>query len=120
MATLKQQYMKERHRIQSAISALKKKGVYVQSSDVLPQLPTKFTKSRVEQLKGIKTKQIRDIAKSLGQVEYVSLESGEISTYSDILAHYKKIPEDWVSDPAKLDMYRYQEGYISYPFQEAI
>lgn len=107
--------MKERHRIQSAISALKKKGIYVQSADVLPELPQKFTKKRINQLKGIKTKEIRDIAKALSDVEYVSVETGEIATYADILAHYKKIPDDWISDPAKLDLYRYQESYISYP-----
>lgn len=115
MATLRQQYMKERHRIQSAISALKKKGIYVQSTDVLPELPQKFTKKRISQLKGIKTKEIRHIAKVLSDVEYVSVDTGEIRTYADILAHYKKIPDDWISDPAKLDLYRYQEGYISYP-----
>ena len=115
MATLKQQYMKERHRILSAISALKKKGIYVQSTDVLPELPQKFTKNRISQLKAIKTKEIRDIAKALSGVEYVSLDTGEIATYADILAHYKNIPEDWTTDPTKLDIYRYQEGYITYP-----
>lgn len=115
MTSLKRQYMKERHRIQSAVSALKKKGIYVQSADVLPELPQKFTKKGISQLKGIKTKQIRDIAKALSDVEYVSLDTGEIATYADILAHYKKIPEEWTSDTAKLDLYRYQEGYTSYP-----
>lgn len=69
--TIKQQYMKERRRVQSFIRSATKRG-YIIPSDILPNIPKNITRASINRLKKITPKKIYE------KSEYVSRETGEI------------------------------------------
>lgn len=79
--TLKQEYMKERKRIQQAISRKKKSG-YIVPENLLPDIPKRITRASINRLKKITPKMI--ISKS----ELVDFTTGEIITKES--SNYKK------------------------------
>lgn len=79
--TRKQEYMKERRRIQQAISREKKSG-YIVPESLLPDIPKRITKASINRLKKITPKTI--ISKS----ELVDFTTGEIITKES--SNYKK------------------------------
>ena len=56
--TLRQEYNKERKRIQHAISQQKKSG-YIVPENMLPDIPKRITKASINRLKKITNKTIR-------------------------------------------------------------
>lgn len=79
--TLKQEYMKERKRIQQAVSRKKKSG-YIVPENLLPDIPKRITRASINRLKKITPKTI--ISKS----ELVDFTTGEIITKES--SNYKK------------------------------
>ena len=79
--TRKQEYMKERRRIQQAISQQKKSG-YIIPENLLPDIPKRITKASVNRLKKITPKTIRS------KSELVDFTTGEIITKES--SSYKK------------------------------
>ena len=71
--TRKQEYMKERNRIQKAISRQKKAG-YIIPENLLPDIPKRITKASINRLKKITPKMIRS------KSELVDFTTGEIIT----------------------------------------
>lgn len=71
--TRKQEYMKERKRIQQAISREKKSG-YIPPENLLPDIPKRITKASINRLKKITPKTIRS------KSELVDFTTGEIIT----------------------------------------
>lgn len=71
--TRKQEYMKERKRIQQAISREKKSG-YIAPENLLPDIPKRITKASINRLKKITPKTIRS------KSELVDFTTGEIIT----------------------------------------
>lgn len=79
--TIKQEYMKERRRIQQAISQ-QKKGGYIVPENLLPHIPKRITKASINRLKKITPKTIRS------KSELVDFTTGEIITKES--SNYKK------------------------------
>lgn len=79
--TLKQKYMKERKRIQQAISREKKSG-YIVPESLLPDIPKRITKASINRLKKITPKTIRS------KSELIDFTTGEIITKES--SNYKK------------------------------
>lgn len=79
--TRKQEYMKERRRIQQAISREKKSG-YIVPESLLPDIPKRITKASINRLKKITPKTIRS------KSELVDFTTGEIITKES--SNYKK------------------------------
>ena len=79
--TRKQEYMKERKRIQQAISRVKKSG-YIPPENLLPDIPKRITKASINRLKKITPKMIRS------KSELVDFTTGEIITKESPI--YKK------------------------------
>lgn len=79
--TRKQEYMKERKRIQQAISREKKSG-YIVPENLLPDIPKRITKASINRLKKITPKTIRS------KSELVDFTTGEIITKES--SNYKK------------------------------
>lgn len=79
--TLKQEYMKERSRIQQAISRQRKSG-YIPPENLLPHIPKRITKASINRLKKITPKTIRS------KSELVDFTTGEIITKES--SSYKK------------------------------
>lgn len=79
--TRKQEYMKERRRIQQAISREKKSG-YIVPESLLPDIPKRITKASINRLKKITPKTIRS------KSELVDFTTGEIITKES--TNYKK------------------------------
>lgn len=79
--TRKQEYMKERKRIQQAISREKKSG-YIVPESLLPDIPKRITKASINRLKKITPKTIRS------KSELVDFTTGEIITKES--SNYKK------------------------------
>lgn len=79
--TTKQEYMKERRRIQQAISQQKKSG-YIVPENLLPTIPKRITKASINRLKKITPKTIRS------KSELVDFTTGEIITKES--SNYKK------------------------------
>lgn len=79
--TRKQEYMKERRRIQQAISREKKSG-YIPPENLLPDIPKRITKASINRLKKITPKTIRS------KSELVDFTTGEIITKESPI--YKK------------------------------
>lgn len=79
--TRKQEYMKERRRIQQAISREKKSG-YIVPESLLPDIPKRITKASINRLKKITPKTIRS------KSELVNFTTGEIITKES--SNYKK------------------------------
>lgn len=79
--TRKQEYMKERKRIQQAISRGKKSG-YIPPENLLPDIPKRITKASINRLKKITPKTIRS------KSELVDFTTGEIITKESPI--YKK------------------------------
>ena len=79
--TRKQEYMKERKRIQQAISREKKSG-YIPPENLLPDIPKRITKASINRLKKITPKTIRS------KSELVDFTTGEIITKESPI--YKK------------------------------
>lgn len=79
--TRKQEYMKERKRIQQAISWQKKSG-YIPPENLLPDIPKRITKASINRLKKITPKTIRS------KSELVNFTTGEIITKES--SNYKK------------------------------
>lgn len=79
--TRKQEYMKERKRIQQAISRQKKSG-YIPQENLLPDIPKRITKASINRLKKITPKTIRS------KSELVDFTTGEIITKESPI--YKK------------------------------
>lgn len=79
--TRKQEYMKERKRIQQAISREKKSG-YIPPENLLPDIPKRITKASINRLKKIIPKTIRS------RSELVDFTTGEIITKESPI--YKK------------------------------
>ena len=79
--TRKQEYMKERKRIQQAISRQKKYG-YIVPENLLPDIPKRITKASINRLKKITPKTIRS------KSELVDFTTGEIITKES--SNYKK------------------------------
>lgn len=79
--TRKQEYMKERKRIQQAISREKKSG-YIVPENLLPDIPKRITKESINRLKKITPKTIRS------KSELVDFTTGEIITKES--SNYKK------------------------------
>lgn len=79
--TRKQEYMKERKRIQQAISR-EKKGGYIPPENLLPDIPKRITKASINRLKKITPKTIRS------KSELVDFTTGEIITKESPI--YKK------------------------------
>lgn len=79
--TRKQEYMKERKRIQRAISREKKSG-YIPPENLLPDIPKRITKASINRLKKITPKTIRS------KSELVDFTTGEIITKESPI--YKK------------------------------
>ena len=71
--TRKQEYMKERKRIQQAISRQKKSG-YIIPENLLPDIPKRITKASINSLKKITPKTIRS------KSELIDFTTGEIIT----------------------------------------
>ena len=71
--TRKQEYMKERKRIQKAISQQKKSG-YIIPENLLPDIPKRITKASINRLKKITPKAIRS------KSELIDFTTGEIIT----------------------------------------
>lgn len=71
--TLKQEYMKERKRIQKAISQQKKSG-YIIPENLLPDIPKRITKASINRLKKITPKMIRS------KSDLIDFTTGEIIT----------------------------------------
>ena len=71
--TRKQEYMKERKRIQQAISRQKKSG-YITPENLLPDIPKRITKASINRLKKITPKTIRS------KSELIDFTTGEIIT----------------------------------------
>lgn len=71
--TRKQEYMKERKRIQQAISRGKKSG-YIIPENLLPDIPKRITKASINRLKKITPKTIRS------KSELIDFTTGEIIT----------------------------------------
>lgn len=71
--TRKQEYMKERKRIQQAISQQKKSG-YIVPENLLPDIPKRITKASINRLKKITPKTIRS------KSELIDFTTGEIIT----------------------------------------
>lgn len=79
--TRKQEYMKERKRIQNAISRQKKSG-YIIPENLLPDIPKRITKASINRLKKITPKTIRS------KSELIDFTTGEIITKES--SNYKK------------------------------
>lgn len=79
--TRKQEYMKERRRIQQAISREKKSG-YIVPESLLPDIPKRITKASINRLKKITPKTIRS------KSELVDFTTGEVITKES--SNYKK------------------------------
>ena len=79
--TRKQEYMKERKRIQQAITREKKSG-YIVPESLLPDIPKRITKASINRLKKITPKTIRS------KSELVDFTTGEIITKES--SNYKK------------------------------
>lgn len=79
--TRKQEYMKERKRIQQSISRQKKSG-YIVPENLLPDIPKRITKASINRLKKITPKTIRN------KSELVDFTTGEIITKES--SKYKK------------------------------
>lgn len=79
--TTKQEYMKERRRIQQAISQQKKSG-YIVPENLLPTIPKRITKASINRLKKITPKTIRS------KSELIDFRTGEIITKES--SNYKK------------------------------
>ena len=79
--TRKQEYMKERKRIQQAISRQKKSG-YIVPENLLPDIPKRITKASINRLKKITPKTIRS------KSELIDFTTGEIVTKES--SNYKK------------------------------
>lgn len=77
----KQEYMKERKRIQQAISQQKKSG-YIVPENLLPDIPKRITKASINRLKKITPKTIRS------KSELIDFTTGEIITKES--SKYKK------------------------------
>lgn len=71
--TRKQEYMKERKRIQKAISRQKKSG-YIIPENLLPDIPKRITKASINRLKKITSKMIRS------KSDLIDFTTGEIIT----------------------------------------
>lgn len=71
--TRKQEYMKERKRIQKAISRQKKSG-YIIPENLLPDIPKRITKASINRLKKITPKMIRS------KSDLIDFTTGEIIT----------------------------------------
>lgn len=71
--TRKQEYMKERKRIQKAISQQKKSG-YIIPKNLLPDIPKRITKASINRLKKITPKMIRS------KSDLIDFTTGEIIT----------------------------------------
>ena len=71
--TRKQEYMKERKRIQKAISQQKKSG-YIIPENLLPDIPKRITKASINRLKKITPKMIRS------KSDLIDFTTGEIIT----------------------------------------
>lgn len=71
--TRKQEYMKERKRIQKAISQQKKSG-YIIPENLLPDIPKRITKASIKRLKKITPKMIRS------KSDLIDFTTGEIIT----------------------------------------
>lgn len=71
--TRKQEYMKERKRIQKAISRQKKSG-YIITENLLPDIPKRITKASINRLKKITPKMIRS------KSDLIDFTTGEIIT----------------------------------------
>jgi hypothetical protein len=79
--TRKQEYMKERKRIQQAISQQKKSG-YIIPENLLPDIPKRITKASINRLKKITPKAIRS------KSELIDFTTGEIITKES--SNYRK------------------------------
>lgn len=79
--TRKQEYMKERKRIQQAISQQKKSG-YIVPENLLPDIPKRITKASINRLKKITPKTIRS------KSELIDFTTGEIITKES--SNYRK------------------------------
>ena len=79
--TRKQEYMKERKRIQQAISRQKKSG-YIIPENLLPDIPKRITKASINRLKKITPKTIRS------KSELIDFTTGEIITKES--SNYRK------------------------------
>lgn len=79
--TRKQEYMKERKRIQQAISQQKKSG-YIIPENLLPDIPKRITKASINRLKKITPKTIRS------KSELIDFTTGEIITKES--SNYRK------------------------------
>lgn len=79
--TRKQEYMKERKRIQQAISLQKKSG-YIIPENLLPDIPKRITKASINRLKKITPKTIRS------KSELIDFTTGEIITKES--SNYRK------------------------------
>jgi hypothetical protein len=79
--TIKQEYMKERRRIQQAISQQQKSG-YIVPENLLPTIPKRITKASINRLKKITPKTIRS------KSELIDFTTGEIITKES--SNYKK------------------------------
>lgn len=71
--TLREQYVKQRKRIQSSISSMRKRG-YIIPESLLPAIPKRITQSSVSRLTKIKPANIRS------KSQFVDIRTGEITT----------------------------------------
>lgn len=99
--TRKQEYMKERRRIQQAISREKKSG-YIVPESLLPDIPKRITKASINRLKKITPKTIRS------KSELVDFTTGEIITKES--SNYKKSVIKTNRELVKLAMQKQKKG----------
>lgn len=99
--TRKQEYMKERKRIQQAISRQRKKG-YIPPENLLPNIPKRITKASINRLKKITPKTIRS------KSEIVDFTTGEIITKES--SNYKKSVIKRNEERVKLARQEQKEG----------
>lgn len=99
--TRKQEYMKERRRIQQAISREKKSG-YIVPESLLPDIPKRITKASINRLKKITPKTIRS------KSELLDFTTGEIITKES--SNYKKSVIKTNKELVKLARQKQKEG----------
>lgn len=87
MASIKQQYQRNRRRIQRYVNKYSKKGI-IFPDNIIPPIPKKITKASVRRLERITPKVLREKGKS------IDVETGEIRSFIFGLRQAKKLDKE--------------------------
>lgn len=90
---IRQEYLKERKRVQGLINEIKRRGYNVDSKEILGEIPTRVTQKALEQLTGLET--VDDVANEFFDVLKRSIQEAPQTVTTDNLSGDDFYPNEW-------------------------